>query len=184
MKAFWSVLITIVLTAVIVGSGSYYYMKIKNDKDKSDLSAKVNSLTNEVNALKGTSSESTVSTSTDSSGKSSTANLDMAKEVTKNFLDAKKTRGLTNAKPYTTDAWYKATNQEEFAGVSSPSMGRFIISKAEYLSAADLYKITATVYQNLQSEEVGYSVNSYMVVDQNGNFLVNEVKEGDFQEMK
>jgi len=79
-----------------------------------------------------------------------------------------------------TTAFYNSTNQEEFAGTSSPSMGRYTITKAEYLSTADLYKVTARVYQNLQNEEVGYSDNSYMVAVEGGKFLVNEVKEGEW----
>ena len=81
-----------------------------------------------------------------------------------------------------TAAFYNSTNQEEFAGVSSPSMGRYTITSVEYLPSADLYQVKARVYQNLQNEEVGYNDNTYLVVNQNGTFLVNEVKEGEWKE--
>jgi len=181
MKTFWIVLITLIVTAGIIGGGGWWYMQAKAEKEKKSLQTQIDDLTKQVNGLKaGESSATSTSSSTASSAKDSQTNLDSAEAVVKNFLDAKKTRSLENAKSYMTTAFYNSTNQEEFAGTSSPSMGRYTITKAEYLSTADLYKVTARVYQNLQNEEVGYAENTYMVENQSGKFLVNEVKEGEW----
>jgi len=181
MKSFFIILISVILTAGIIGGGGYYYLHAKAESEKKVLKERLNSLRSELAELKGeTSLQSSASSA--SADKSSAENLDASKEAVKNYLGAKKTRSLSKAKFYVTDAYYNSTNQEEFAGVSSPSMGRYTITKAEYLEAADLYKVTARVYQNLQSEEVGYSDNFYMVANQSGTFLINEVKDGDFKE--
>lgn len=185
MKTFWVVLITLIVTAGLVGGGGWWYMKNKADKEKEDLQTQIDGLNKQINELKaGGSSSSDSSSTATSSAKDSTTNLDAAKAVVKKFLDAKKTRSLENAKPYMTTAFYNSTNQADFAGTSSPSMGRYTILTAEYLSSADLYQVKARVYQNLQNEEVGYSDNIYLVVNQNGSFLVNEVKEGEWAETK
>lgn len=159
-KIDWILIIFIIL--VLLGGGSYYLIRQKN-KEVSDLQ-------NQLNAAK-----SEVSTA-------SKANLNKAKEVVTKFLEAKQTRSLENAKPYMTEDYYKSSNAEGFAGTSSPSMGRFELTSAKYVEAAGLYEVKAKVYSVLQQQEVGYSENSYMVLNNNGTFLVNETKEGEFIE--
>ena len=182
MRNIWIVLITLIITAGIIGGGGWWYMKNKAASEKKDLQTQIETLNKQIDELKASqsSSSSSASSSTSASAKGPDENLTAAKAVVKNFLDAKKTRSLENAKPYMTTAFYSSSNQEGFAGTSSPSMGRYTISTAEYLSAADLYKVKARVYQNLQNEEVGYSDNSYMVAVEDGDFLVNEVIEGEW----
>lgn len=184
MRTFWIVLITLIVTAGLVGGGGWWYMKNKAAKEKKDLQTQIDNLNKQINELKSSSSTSTSASTATSTAKDSTTNLDAAKAVVKKFLDAKKTRSLENAKPYMTTSYYQSQDQGGFAGTSSPSMGRYTITKAEYLTAADLYKVTAKVYQNLQNEEVGYSENVYMVENQSGKFLVNEVKEGEWTDTK
>ena len=187
MRTFLTILITAIITAGLIGGGGWWYMHAKAEKEKKDLQTQIDDLNKQINDLKASQQSSTSSSSTSSSAtsgaKSSQTNLDAAKAVVKKFLDAKKTRSLENAKPYMTTAFYNSTNQADFAGTSSPSMGRYTILTAEYLSNADLYQVKARVYQNLQNEEVGYSDNTYMVVSEGGKFLVNEVKEGEWTEI-
>jgi len=111
--------------------------------------------------------------SDDSAG--SETNLNKAKGVVSKYLDARMTRDLENAKPYMTQAFISAMNQEKFAGVSSPSMGKYSDLSAKYLSNADLYQVTATIHWFLQNEESGTSVWTLNVVNESGKFLVNEV---------
>lgn len=102
--------------------------------------------------------------------------LKNAKDVASKFLDARKTRSLTNATPYVTADYLKNTTTQEFAGTSSPSFGNYSIDAAKYLQSADLYEVTATTHWFLQGTESGTETWKIYVVNQNGKFLVNEVK--------
>ena len=171
-------ILTIFIILILAGGGSYYLIRQKN-KEVSDLQNQLNATKDEVNTASSATSVTGTQTSSDPNAK---ANLNKAKEVVTKFLEAKQTRSLDNAKPYMTEDYYKSSNAEGFAGTSSPSMGRFELTSAKYIEAAGLYEVKAKVYSVLQQQEVGYSENSYMVLNSNGTFLVNETKEGEFIE--
>lgn len=100
-----------------------------------------------------------------------------AHEVVAKFLDARKTRNLGNAKSYVTESYLDETDQESFAGASSPSFGKYTILSATYLPLADLYKISVKAHWFLQGSESGTSIWDCYLVKKDGKFLVNEVKE-------
>jgi len=104
--------------------------------------------------------------------------LTQARDVVKHFLDARITRNLENAKPYVTDSYYSSTNQEEFAGVSSPSLGAYEIASAQLLPDAGFYEVKATIHWYLQGVENNTSTWTFHVVVEGGKYLVNEVQGG------
>ena len=81
-----------------------------------------------------------------------------------------------------TTAFYTASNQADFAGVSSPSRARFTISSATAATVDSKYTVVARCYQNLSSEEIGYSDNTLDLVKVGDSFLVNAMTEGSFTE--
>jgi len=172
MKVLWIVLVVLLVAGSVVGG--FFYSEAKNKK-------KIDSLNAQISALDNSSSSSATDTAT--STDISTTNLTGAKAVVAKYLDAKKTRELASAKPYMTATFYSSTNQEEFAGASSPSLNRYTITAAEYLTNADLYRVTAKLTYTLQGADAGYYINDYMVENTNGKFLVNEVKDGDWTEL-
>lgn len=187
MKTLKIIIVTVILAGGIGSAVTFYYVDKKATDDKSSLQKQIDQLQSQNSDLKKASANtsatasgqsSTATTSTPTTINSSTANINSAKAVVTNFLDAKKTRSLENAKPYMTASLYASSNQDSFAGTSSPSMGRYTIQSGEYLTAADLYQVKVRVYQNLGGQEAGYSDNTYNVVNQSGQFLVNEVKDG------
>ena len=107
-------------------------------------------------------------------------NIEQAENVVKNFIEAKKSRDFNEGKPYMTQDYAKNLNQEIFAGVSSPSIGRYEIISTSCLDNNDAYVVTCKVYQNLQNEEVGYSENIYYLKKEKGLLLVDQVDEGSF----
>ncbi len=179
MKILWTLLVVLLIAGSAVGG--FFYAQAKNKK-------KIDSLNAQISALTDSSSGSAANTSTsgssaDSSVNSPAANLTGAKAVASKYLDAKKTRDLANAKPYMTATLYSSTNQEEFAGASSPGFNGYTITATEYLENADLYQVTAKLTYSLQGVEAGYYINRYMVEKTDGKFLVNEVKAGAWTEI-
>jgi hypothetical protein len=106
---------------------------------------------------------------------------DMTKVMTaaEKVLDARKDRSLEEAKAYVTATFLQKNTQASFAGVSSPSFGKYTQVSAKNTATPDLYEVTATVHWMLQGEETGTSEWKLYVVNQNGKFLVNEIK-GDY----
>lgn len=119
---------------------------------------------------------------TDSALTTQKAAVESSRTVVLGFLAAKQKRNFDFAKPYMTLDLQAKYTQETFAGVSSPSMGRYEITKAEFLDAAGFVQVTARVYQNLNGVEVGYSDNIYNVVPEGNQYLINEITEGTFVE--
>ncbi|HLB32391.1 MAG TPA: hypothetical protein VJL27_02445 [Patescibacteria group bacterium] len=179
MKVLWIILV--VLSVVGSAAGGFFYSEAKNKKRVDSLQAQITELTNSsISSTTGAAiSDSSATTSTNSSA----TNLTAAKAVVTKYLDAKKTRSLANAKPYMTATLYNSTNQEEFAGASSPGLSSYTITAAEYLENADLYRVTAKLTYTLQGADAGYYINNYMVENTNGQFLVNEVKDGAWTEI-
>lgn len=103
-------------------------------------------------------------------------NIKAAKTVAGKYLAARITRDLANAKPYMTDEFYAKMTQEEFAGVSSPSMGKYKVLTAQYLSAADQYKVKARIYWYLQGKLTDTSIWTFYIIKEDDEFLVNDVK--------
>lgn len=173
-----------VIIIVLISSGTaggYFYAQSKSKKELDSLR---DQLSSGQNCAKETSSSSSAKSSTTSSpSPTSTAKLNSAKAVVAKFIDAKKTRDLANAKPYMTTIFFNSTNQEEFAGVSSPALNRYEITGSEYLENADLYQVTAKLTYTLQGADAGYYINNYMVENDSGKFLLNEVKEGAWTEL-
>lgn len=118
------------------------------------------------------------------SGSTLEENTKNIEKLIENFMLAKKSRDLKMAKPYMTNEFYDSTNQETFAGPSSPQMEKYEISSIDYLVNEDIYKITVKIYQNLQGKEVGYNENIYEIIDENKTFLIDNEVEGDFIENK
>lgn len=105
----------------------------------------------------------------------SAENLAKAKAVAEKYLDARKTRDIANAYNYMTNEFQKKMTQEEFAGVSSPSFGSYSDVTAEYIPADKEYKVTATIHWMLQGEESNTSTWTLNVVNNAGNFQVDDV---------
>ncbi len=100
--------------------------------------------------------------------------LNKARSVAGKFMDARLERNLAAAKPYMTTSCYNSSNQEGFAGTSSPSMGEYDITSAKYLSAADLYEVKVKTHWFLQGEESGTETWTLQLVYKNGKMLVND----------
>lgn len=122
-------------------------------------------------------------TSTASSTPTATAtqdpdkNLNSARAVVSNFLEAYISRDLEQAKPYMTDTFYNSYNQADFAGVSSPSRDRFEIVSAEVKQPDAEYGVKAYVYLKLDGEDVGTSVLEFSVLKQGDRLLVSGMTE-------
>jgi len=181
MRKYWWVILIICLLVLGAICGFYYWVALKYQKDQK-------SLQDELAALRKQTTARSSATQTVSAGAEATATasanlrekeLASAKVAVQKFLEAKQTRLLENAKPYMTESFYASNNQEGFAGTSSPSMGRFEVNSAKFVEAAGLYEVKTKVYSVLNGQETGYDENSYFVVDEDGTFLVNEIKEGE-----
>ncbi len=118
----------------------------------------------------------TKTSSTSNAG--SSENIAKAEEAATKYLDARMTRDLNNALPYMTESFAATMNQETFAGVSSPSMGKYTNVNGKYVPESSNYRVTATIHWYLQGEESGTSTWAFDVVNQNSNFLVNKVEGG------
>jgi len=53
MKTFWIVLITLIVTAGIIGGGGWWYMQAKAEKEKKSLQTQIDDLTKQVNGSVG-----------------------------------------------------------------------------------------------------------------------------------
>jgi len=163
MKTFLTILLTaIVVAALTFGIMFFYYQK---------------KCANTSNTAATT--PTTTSTDTTTLRK---ATIESSRTVVLGFLAAKQKRNFDFAKPYMTAELQAKYTQDTFAGTSSPSIGRYEITKAEFLEAAGFVQVTARVYQNLNSVEVGYSDNIYNVVPEGNRNLINEITEGTFVE--
>lgn len=94
-----------------------------------------------------------------------------------NFLNARKLRNIEYAKPFVTAEYLSATSQAEFAGTSSPSFGKYEITKYQYIQSTDKYQVTATIHWYLQGTESGASAWTITLVKQGDKYLVSGVKE-------
>jgi len=108
----------------------------------------------------------------------SAANLNKAQDVASKYLNARKNRSYSEARPYMTESLANSMNQESFAGVSSPSFGSYTDMNAQYISDADIYQVFTNVHWMLQGVESGVAVWKLNIVRQSGSFLVNEVSGG------
>ncbi len=177
MRKYWWVILIICLLILIAICAVYLWVALKYQKDQKSLQDELKAAQSQIAARSVTPIPSASATATETASASShETGIASAKAVVEKFLEAKQTRLLANAKPYMTESFYSSFTQEGFAGTSSPSMGRFEIVSAEFVEAAGLYEVKAKLYLNLNGEETGSSDNSYMVVDEDGTFLVNEMK--------
>jgi len=97
--------------------------------------------------------------------------LDSAKDIANRLMLARENRSLEQAKPYMTDDLYNSTSQDEFAGISSPSMDRFEVVSAE-LVGENTYEVNVKSYWLLQGEEAGEVDYKLTIQKQDENFLV------------
>lgn len=107
-----------------------------------------------------------------------TDNIAAVNKVATSFLNAWSQRSLDTAKPYMTTAYYSSTDQGSFAGVSSPSRGRFVINTTTAVTAGQKYTVKVTAYQNLGGEEIGSAQVTLDIVKSGTAFLVNSLAEG------
>ncbi len=112
----------------------------------------------------------------------SKADAQKIEKLIENYILAKKTRNLEKAKIYMSVEYYNSTNQEKFAGPSSPQIGRYKIASIEYSPNDYIYKTKVKVYQNLQEQEAGYTENTFDIIKVSGEFLVDGELEGEFIE--
>lgn len=173
MKIFLAILITAIIIAILSVGSTYYLVKQNFDSERQKLET-------EITVLKNQADNSGSGDTIQSIEKARQSDLDLAEAVVTKFLNAKKTRDLAQAEPYMTKDLQKNFTEESFSGVSSPSMGRFVLGQSEYLESADLYQVKAKIYENLNGDEVGYAENTYLLVKDGTSFLVNEIKDGKF----
>jgi len=98
--------------------------------------------------------------------------LNSAKAVVSNFMEAYVNRSLDQARPYMTDAFYNSYSQADFAGVSSPSRDRFDIISAEVKQSGAVYGVKAYLYLKLNGADSGTNVLQLDVVKDGTKFLV------------
>lgn len=186
MKPIWIIVITAIVAGGIGAGGSYYLVNLRESKLKGELADQITQLQKDLRQASSSQTSSTNSSQRAVAGETSnrSADLNGAKELTSNFLAAKKQRSLTEAKPYMTADFYSSTDQVEFAGTSNPHVNRYSIISAVYLENADLYSVKARVYQATGEEEIGYNDNDYLIVKEaNGSLLINEEKAGAWVEI-
>jgi len=165
VKTFLTVFLTAIIVAIMAIGGTYYFLNQKCARENTVLETQI----------KASAAKTATADSAETLRK---AALESSKTMVSGFLSARQKRNFDFAKPYMTVALQGQYTQDSFAGASSPSMGRFEIIKAEYLTAADLYQVTARVYQNLNGQEIGYTDNIYNLVKEGNQNLINEIKEG------
>jgi len=180
MKKYWWVILVICLLIIGAICGFYYWVALKYQKDQKSLQDELKALREQTTARSSVTQTASATATKTASVNLHEEGLASARAVVEKYLEAKQTRSLENAKPYMTESFYNSFTQETFAGVSSPSMGRFEITSAEFVEAAGLYEVKTKVYFMLNGEETGSGDFSFMVVDENGKFLVNEMKGGSF----
>jgi hypothetical protein len=101
-----------------------------------------------------------------------------AMEVAENFMEARKQRDLELAKPYVTEKFYNSTTQADFAGASSPSLGKYNVLSVSYFDKEEFYKVMVEVHWYLQGEESGTSTWELFIVEEDGKMLVDKVTGG------
>lgn len=103
--------------------------------------------------------------------------LNSAKAVVVNFLNAYIDRSLTEAQPYMTEAFYKNYDQASFAGVSSPSRDSYQIINATVVNQGYVYGVKAYLYYKLNGEISNTDVLEFDVVKDGSKFLVSNMQE-------
>jgi len=102
--------------------------------------------------------------------------LNGAKAVATNFMNAYIFRSLEKAMPYMTDAFIAGSNQEGFAGTSSPSRDRFdILSASVKDKAAQVYQVKTRVYYTLNGQDSGSEDFNLDVVKSATKYLVSNM---------
>ncbi len=184
--------VLIVIGLIIIGILLIVLLVVVRGVSKSRDEAKnlaVGSKTPVSAVVSATSTETTTATATAKASKTPTAtpttvptedpskDLNSAKAVASNFLDAYIRRNLEQAKPYMTDAFYQSYDQESFAGVSSPSRDRYEIVNAEAVKQGYVYSVKAYLYFKLNGEDVTTDVLQMDVVKDATKFLVSAMTE-------
>jgi hypothetical protein len=123
MKAIWTILITVVATAAVVGGGTYYLINKSANKDKSDLQAQIDDLNVKVSSVAVTSGKTVTSGTTVNSG--TTVSTGVAA-----------TTGTTAVNP--TAGWKTYTNATYGFSVEYPSGATIVESKEDYNDARSL----------------------------------------------
>jgi len=186
MKLVWMTLAAAIIAAGLSGGGVYYFVNQHQNTEKSSLQAKIDDLTVQVTKYKAAVANSTDTVTDTATTESSVASTDsgtsLATTSLSNYLTAKKTRGLENAKPYMTSTFYKSYSQSTFAGVSSPSMNRFDILSVAAKEVGTSYTATTKLWYSLQGQEVGYFPNTYEIIKVGSQYLVNSELQGKWTE--
>jgi hypothetical protein len=123
------------------------------------------------------SAQDNISVSFDLGSPAASEVLDDVKDTANRFMDAKLQRSLETAKPYMSDKLYKSTNQDEFAGTSSPSMDRFQVTSAEAVKTPDTFKVKVTSYWKLNGEDADQIRYELIVIKADDKFLVDEFEQ-------
>lgn len=175
----WLIIVLAIILLALVGL--IVWMNLDNNKTDDSTSSNTitdtNTVTSNTASTNTAASSTTTTTNTDDS-----ANTAAARAVAINFLNAWSERSLADAKAYMTTSFYGASNQADFAGVSSPSRARFTITSTTTVTNGSKYTVVARCYQNLSGEEIGYTDNTLDVEKVGNSFLVNAMTEGSFTE--
>jgi len=176
----WLVIILVIILLVL--AGLIVWMNLDKNETDDSVSSNTTTATEITNTTNNTASANTTTPDPVTTAVDDSASTSAARTAATNFLNNWSKRSLADSKPYMTATFYTASNQADFAGVSSPSRARFTISSTTAVTTGSKYAVVARCYQNLSGEEVGYTDNTLDVVKVADSFLVNAMTESNFTE--
>jgi len=180
----WLLIVLIVLIVLLAGIITYLLVKKSQTKGTATSTAsatvtvtasakKTTTKTPAKTTTKTATSEESVAQTDTSQGPDEEA-INSSKTVAQNFIEARKSRDLDEAKPYVTDAFLAKYSQESFAGTSSPGVGSFDIGNVTVVESGAKYDVSVTVHWILGGEESGTTVWTLHIVKQDNEFLVDD----------
>ncbi len=103
------------------------------------------------------------------------------KAIVVNYLEAQQKRDFESAEPLLSRQLKETLTLQSFIGTSNPHMGRFEIKETELLTEEKAYRVKARLYQEYTGQgEIGYQENDYYLKLFGNDYLIDEIKYGEY----